>query len=118
MLVTDGLFGFWVGNGYQDRGSTSREYRNCTPTTAPPEDGSVEGATHQPGLRDVPKVIRATILCMTDGVHLHRGPGQLPQALIGSLASEGAMGSGEIVEALPLMELCVEELGVVDNRAG
>ena len=28
------------------------------------------------------------------------------------------MGSGEIVEALPLMELGVEELGVVDNLAG
>jgi len=28
------------------------------------------------------------------------------------------MGSSEIVEALPLMELGVEEFGVVDNLAG
>ena len=28
------------------------------------------------------------------------------------------MGSGEIVEALPLCELGVEELGVVDHLAG
>ena len=34
------------------------------------------------------------------------------------LASEGAMGSGEIVEALPLMELGIEEFGVVDHFAG
>ena len=53
------------------------------------------------------------VMCATDGVHLQRGLGQLPQALIGSPASEGAVQSGEIVEALPFVELGVDELGVV-----
>jgi hypothetical protein len=26
-------------------------------------------------------------VCVTDGVHLHRGPSQLPQSLVGGLAS-------------------------------
>jgi len=55
---------------------------------------------------------------MADGVHLHPGHCQLPQALIGGQASEGAVESSEIVEALPLMELGVEEFGVVDDLAG
>ena len=41
----------------------------------------------------------------------------MPQALIRSLTSKGAMWSGEIVEALPFVELGVEELGVIDHLA-
>jgi hypothetical protein len=41
----------------------------------------------------------------------------LPQPLVGCLAAEAAVGAMVVVEVLPLGELVVEQLGVVDDDA-
>lgn len=42
----------------------------------------------------------------------------MPQSLIGRQALQSTVRALEIVEALPFLELGVEELGVVDHHAG
>ena len=57
------------------------------------------------------------MVCATDGGWLHLGGGLLAESVIGSLAVESAVGSVEVVVVLPLLELVVEQLGVVDHDA-
>ena len=63
-----------------------------------------------------PKVYTGTIVHLTQiGDTLGIGP--LAQTLVGSLTSETAVGTIEVVEMLPLLESLVEELGVIDHDA-
>jgi hypothetical protein len=43
--------------------------------------------------------------------------GLLLEAFVGYLAAEGAVGPMVVVEVLPLLQLVVEQLGVVDDDA-
>src|SRR5829696_8405604 len=53
--------------------------------------------------------------CATESGCLHPGLGSLLESFIGRLAAEAAVGPVVVVEVLPLAELVVEELGVVDH---
>ena len=53
--------------------------------------------------------------CASDEDELHPGLGSLLESLIGGLAVEAAVGPVVVVEVLPLAELVVEHLGVVDH---
>jgi hypothetical protein len=55
--------------------------------------------------------------CACDGGHLRRDGCLLTQSLIRRLAVEGAVGPVEVVVVLPLAELVVEKLRVVDDLA-
>ena len=55
--------------------------------------------------------------CASDGEGLHPGLGALLKSLIWGLAVEAAVGPVVVVEVLPLLELVVEHLGVVDDHA-
>src|SRR5829696_9720123 len=55
------------------------------------------------------------VSCATDGGCLHPGLGALLESFIGGLAVQAAVGSVVVVEVFPLLELVVEELGVVDH---
>ena len=53
--------------------------------------------------------------CATDIGGLHRALGLLFWSLVGCLAIEAAVGSVEVVEVLPLLELVFEQFRVVDD---
>jgi hypothetical protein len=55
--------------------------------------------------------------CASDGEGLHPGLDALLESFIGGLAAEAAVGTVVAVEVLPLAELVVEDLGVVDDHA-
>jgi hypothetical protein len=55
--------------------------------------------------------------CASDGDGLHLGLGSLLESFIGRLAVEAAVGSVVVVEVLPLTQLVVEDLGVIDDHA-
>src|SRR5829696_9323898 len=56
------------------------------------------------------------IPCATDVERLRPGLGSLLESLIGRLAVQAAVGPVIVVEVLPLAQLVVEELGVVDHH--
>jgi hypothetical protein len=55
-------------------------------------------------------------VCATDGGWLHAGLGSLLESLIGGLAAQATVGAVVVVEVLPLPQLVVEDLGVVDHH--
>jgi hypothetical protein len=54
-------------------------------------------------------------VCATDVERLRPGLGALLESFVGRLAVQAAVGSMVVVEVLPLSELVVEHLGVVDH---
>src|SRR4029077_19632639 len=72
--------------------------------------------------RSVNRKVQGSNPCPGANVHLTkigdtRGVGPLAQTLVGSLTSEPAVWTVEVVKVLPLLESLVEELGVVDHNA-
>src|SRR4249919_1575657 len=66
-----------------------------------------------PGAGAARRALRSS--CAADGVRSRSGPRLLAKPLIRRLATEPSMGPVEVVEALPLLEPIVEQLGVVDH---
>jgi hypothetical protein len=56
------------------------------------------------------KLVRLTVTVYTPGL------GALLESLIGRLAAQAAVGAVVVVEVLPLAQLVVEDLGVVDHH--
>jgi hypothetical protein len=57
------------------------------------------------------------VACATDEERLRPGLGALLESLIGGLAAKTAVRAVVVVEVLPLPQLVVEDLGVVDHHA-
>jgi len=86
---------------------------------------SASRTTHRNGTRarrlstkagDVELRIPKLAMCASDGEGLHPGLGALLESFIGRLAVQAAVGTVVVVEVLPLLELVVEDLGVVDHH--
>src|SRR5215211_8779499 len=76
--------------------------------------------SRQPGRGSTSTAPAATVAsmarCATDGGCLHAGLGALLESFIGGLAAQAAVGPVVVVEVLPLAQLVVEDLGVVDHH--